>query len=248
MGLFGKKKDGPAKAEAVDTGKKKGKSRERAPEYMPVSLNEQNALEAQFMARVLAETGRRRAMRLLSLSLIANFVLASVCCFLLWWGVIYKRDIYFMATPDGRLQEMVPLTEPYLSTAGVANWVTQAVTETYTLNFNDWKRVLAKVMPFYGRDAWISLNKEIRPMIDQVEHERLYLYAVADEAPKLLAEGIYRDSRYVWRMEFPMTLTHQTSNSTKTFRWTVNVLVGRAVVAEKSDGVEILQFIITPRK
>ena len=193
--------------------------------------------------------GREESARcvFLSVSLVFNVILLCAFLFVFYWGVIYKQNIYFATTSDGRIQELVPLTEPYVSVAGVSNWTAQAITETYSLDFRNYRKSLAKVRPYYDVGAWRELENQIRPLIDSVIKERLIIYAVADEAPKLLAEGMYQDMKYCWKLEFPLTLTHQLANGTQSFKWLVQVLVSRANVAEKPDGLEILQFVIRPR-
>lgn len=244
MGLF-QKKDKTKKPEQ----KKKAPPPKTAKKNdLGITVSEEDGHNCAYMAMVLENTGRKRAMRFLSVSLVFNMILLLAFVFVFWWGVMYKRNIYFATTPDGRIQELVPLSEPYISIAGVSNWTAQAVTETYSLDFRNYKRSLAKVRKYYSVNAWREIDSQIRPLIDSVVKERLILYAVADEAPRLLAEGMYKDMRYCWKLEFPLTLTHQLAQGTQTFRWLVQVLVGRANVAEKPEGLEILQFVIMPRR
>lgn len=185
--------------------------------------------------------------KVLAFSFSLNIVLAVVFVLVCWWAFFIRQDVFFAATPDGRIQKLVPLTEPYVSSAGLMNWVTQAVTETYTLDFINYKKSLSRVHPYYSREAWSQLIEQIRPLVNSVTDKRLLLFAVADEAPRILAEGLYTKDLYAWKVEFPMTLTHQTAEAVQTFRWIVQVTVGRANVAEKPAGVEIIQFIIKPR-
>lgn len=235
---------------------KKGKGKEAKPKppiqdkprETELVVDEKDGHACAYMAMAVERTGRKRAMAMLSVSLIANLILLLGFCMVFYWGVLHRRDIYFATTPDGRIQEIVPLDQPYVSTAGVSNWVAQAVTETYSLDFRNYKKTLAKVRGYYSPDAWRELEQQITPLIESIIKERLILYAVADEAPRLLGEGMFTSTKYAWKLEFPMTLTHQLNDRTETFRWTVQTLVGRVNVAEKVDGVEILQFIIVPRR
>lgn len=252
MGLFKKKNKDKSDDQVTFEKPEKGKQKPAKPiadkaKTVTYNVTEEDGHAAQYMAMIIEQTGRKRAMAFLSMSLIANLILLIACVCVFWWGILYKRDIYFMTTPDGRLQEMIPLTEPYVSQAGISNWVAQAVTETYSLDFRNYRKTLAKAHHFYSRNAWQELNIEIQPLIEQIVAQRLIIYAVADEAPRLLAEGVYQKGKYAWRLEFPMTLTHQLADRTITFKWLVTVLVGRAPIAEKPDGLEILQFIIKPR-
>lgn len=241
----------PAEEKAAKESKgKKGKGKEKpakAEEYQ-VQIPPESAAEISYIAMVAERTTRQRLARMLAMSMLANFILVVVASFTFYWAVLYKKDVYFATTPDGRIQELVPLSEPYISISGVSNWAAQAVCETYSLDFRDWRKTLARVREFYSDAAWKELETQIDPLIESIEKERLVLVAVADEAPRLIHKGLYKKGLYAWKLEFPMTLTHHVLDGTVTFRWNVQVLVGRANVAEKKDGVEILQFVISPRK
>lgn len=230
----------PEKAE------KKKKPLKKKNEPLGLSLTEEDGAKANFMALLLEQTERERISKLLTLSVFANVALGLLVAIVFYWAVIYKKDIYFATTQDGRIQELVPLSEPYVSIAGISNWTAQAITETYSLDFRNWRKSLAKVREYYSDAAWNEVEEEIEPLIRSIEKERLILYAVADEAPRLLHQGLYRKDLYAWKLEFPMTLTHQLADSTVTYNWLVQVLVGRANIAEKPYGVEIMQFKIRP--
>lgn len=229
--------------------KKKKKANEPYREPKPrndieVTVDEEDGHNCAYMSMVLERTGKNRAFKLLSISVIFNAILIIAFIFVFYWGVLYKKNIYFATTPDGRIQELVPLDKPYVSIAGVSNWTAQAITETYSLDFRNYQKTLGKVRPYYSAGAWRELEEQIRPLIESIVKERLIIYAVADEAPKLLAEGMYDNLRYCWKLEFPITLTHQLTETTQTFKWIVQVLVTRANVAEKPEGLEIMQFVI----
>lgn len=199
------------------------------------------------MAMIFERTGKQRALKFLSVSVVFNIIIACAFVFVFYYGVMYKQDIYFATTPDGRIQELPPLNEPYVSVSGVSNWTAQAITETYSLDFRDYPKTLARVKPYYSAGAWKEIYAQIQPLLESIRKERLFTSAVADEAPRLIAEGVYQNMKYCWKLEFPLTITHQTAGGTQTSRWLVQVLVSRANVMEKPEGLEILQFAVRNR-
>ncbi len=250
MKLFGsKKRDTEEDEDVIDAPKpvkgKKGKVKEVIPD--PVPVTEDDVLAVQIAEKRAAHKEARRMQSLLGISLGFNtFFLIVILC-MTYWSVAIKKDVYFAATADGRIQQLVPLDKPYISEAGLMNWVTQAITETYTMDFHNYRKTLSRAQPFYSRGAWKELLKQVEPMVNSVVDNRLMLFAVADEAPRMLAQGLYTKDLYAWKVEFPMSITHQTTEGTQTFHWLVQAVVARANVAEKQSGVEIIQFIIQPR-
>lgn len=241
MGIFSKNREAK-KAELKKPEAKKPPKAKKA--ELNLEIGENDSPTAIFMAYLLEKTGRIRAQKLLSLSVLFNIAFACAFIFVFYYGVMYKQDVYFAATPDGRMQELPPLSEPYVSVNGVSNWTAQAITETYSLDFRNYPKTLARVKDYYSKQAWKEISEQIQPFLESLDNKRLVISAVADEAPRLLAEGVYQNMRYCWKLEFPLTLTFQIAGGTETYRWLVQVLVSRANVMEKPEGLEILQFVV----
>ena len=112
------------------------------------------------------------------------------------------------------------------------------------MDFRNYKKKLASMRPYYSDEAWKKLLVEIEPLVNTIVKERVMLFTVIDEAPRVLARGEYRKGVYSWKLEFPITLTNQMTDHTRTMKWNVQTLISRAQIAEKSDGVEIIQVVI----
>lgn len=263
MSFFKKKDKAPSTTQPVDesanTHKKEGffkkksktnntKKQKVSPQdrTIAIQLDDKNSQEAWMMAHILANTERDRAMKLLKITLTTTMLLSFLLSVVFYWAVFYKKDIYFAAKNDGTLQEIVPNNEEYLSIAGISNWTTRAITETFTLSFHNYKLELSQIQHYYTDDAWIKLDRELRPIINAIVKNRMFVVAVADEAPRIIHKGVM-GKKYAWRLQFPLTLTHQMPETTRTYRWNVDVIVQRANPAEKSDAVEITKFVITSR-
>ena len=116
MGIFSKKNSG-------ETKKPKAPKPAKKPADLELNIGDKDDPTAAYMAMLLERTGRIRAQKILSVSVLFNIIFACAFVFVFYYGVMYKQDVYFAATPDGRIQELPPLSEPYVSVNGGSSWI-----------------------------------------------------------------------------------------------------------------------------
>ena len=74
-------------------------------------------------------------------------------------GVIYKSTQvpapqYFAATPDGRIIQQHPLTDPVLSDAQVLAWVSNVTQALYRMDYVHWQDQLQLVANYFTPAGW----------------------------------------------------------------------------------------------
>jgi hypothetical protein len=238
-----KKKGAPA-------GKDDGPEPQRPPQDdgdRPIEIDEHEAfLASAIMTRAeAAVAGRLREVvgRLAT----ACACLACALAVVFYFGIVRHRDYYFAADEHGNIQPMIPLSEPYVSATGLLGWTVRSICETYSLDFNNYQKVLGAASDSYTPKAWKELQEQIRPMIESVAAKNLVLVAVATEAPRILNEGMVDAVHYGWKVEFPVVIRQYGAERSENYHWLVQVLVTRADVHLKSSGLEIAQFVIRPK-
>lgn len=84
---------------------------------------------------------------------------------------------YFAQTPDLRITEMTPLSEPYITQQGVTNWVLAVVGKTLSLDFSDWRVKLTEVQPEFYENAFAELVRSMKDagIIELVKSKRLVM-------------------------------------------------------------------------
>jgi len=158
------------------------------------------------------------------------------------------QNNYFATTQDGKIIPMAPLDETGVSTAVLLNWSSEAIAETMTFGFNDYRRRLQDSSRFFSPTGWESFTSALKRsrIIEMVEANQQVLTAAAQGAPVLVSEGV-KDGVYTWEVQVPVVLTYQSGARTRTDRLLVTLVIKRSTLLENDKGLAIEQWIATPR-
>lgn len=154
-------------------------------------------------------------------------------------------DRAFAATPDGRVIELSPLSEPVMTAAALRNWTVTAVTESFTLGHHDWRLRLAQVRAYYtdqGYEGFVE-SLETSLFLKELRERRQVSAAVARGAPVIIDANIY-DGRAGWTLEVPVLLSFDVGNRTQSESVLVRVLVLRVPIEERTTGIGIQQLLM----
>ena len=162
-------------------------------------------------------------------------------------NVHQPEDKYFATTVDGRVIPMVELDKPNLSTPALMSWVTQAVTETMTFSFGDYRRRLQESSRHFTKTGWAGFADELAntKILESVEANFQVVTAAPAGAPQILEEKIV-GGRYQWVVQIPLVLSYQSRESTRTGQWMVTLVIVRVPRLESPSGVGVHQWIAVP--
>ena len=179
----------------------------------------------------------------LVLAVVAAAQAAALAGYIHYHATVY---ITVAATPDGRVIEMTPLSEPIMSDAALRNWTVSAVTEAFTLGHHDWRMRLADIRGYFtgeGYDGYLQALEDSL-YLDRIRENLQVAAAVATGAPVITATRLF-DGHAAWSIEFPMLVTFQAGNRINHQRLTARVLVMRVPLSENATGIGIQQLIAT---
>jgi len=136
---------------------------------------------------------------------------------------------------------MVPLSEPSLSQSAIRSWAAQAVTETMTYGFHDYRRRLQESSRHFTPRGWHTFTKALvdAGSIDSIVKNRQIVNATIRSTPTILSEGLMPNGVYRWVIEMPMTLTYEFGRTRKTINSNVRLIVVRVPKLESAIGVGI---------
>lgn len=178
-------------------------------------------------------------------------VLALTLAVLLLGGIIFYlvntqdiKHVYFATTEDGRLVKMLPLTEPNLSTPALMSWTAQAVAQTMTFGFHDYRKRLQESSRFFTRPGWAKFTEALEKsgIMDSVEANKQVVTAAPSSAPTLISEGIV-NGRYEWLVEVPMNITYKAGSQVRADSPTIRLKIVRVPKLESAHGVGIEQWL-----
>ena len=178
---------------------------------------------------------------------LANLVLlcALLCCF---W--LRPEPVYFGMSRDMKLLPMTPLSEPILNEAALKNWVSEAVTMSFNLDYLNWKRQLNEARAHFTRKAFVgfALSLDREGHLPLLRQQRALMHAVIQGTPVLTRSGVVQGT-LVWEFELPLLVSYETSaGRISNNAVTVVAQVQRVPATDYPMGVAISSLVTTRRQ
>ncbi|MHD0644537.1 DotI/IcmL family type IV secretion protein [Pseudomonas aeruginosa] len=174
-------------------------------------------------------------------------------CFIAYAAFTAKSERVYIATDkNGSLLTLIPLGLPNQKSEVVAQWIQNALVDTFSFNFSDMKTQLnqatMKWFTEYGSGEFLREMKDAGYM-DAVEKEELILSLTAEHTPILVNKpgpnpqtGIY-----TWIYQVDSILTFRTRGKEFTKKVRMTVWVERRSMLENVDGLGIAKILMTNR-
>lgn len=185
-------------------------------------------------------------------SLLLNALLAAAlapCAWALAWNALNPpTPEYFATSADGRITPLVPINEPYVPQEALLTWVSQAVTQAYTLDHVHRKEQLSRMRELFTAEGFEGHVKalEAAGLWEAVRERRLVTQVVAVAPPVVTHQGVLA-RRYAWRVEVPIGMSYQGAASVSLpQRNVVEVLVVRMPTNVVPRGYAIHQLVTRP--
>lgn len=204
----------------------------------------EDALTAVVLRNNFYRDGQRKMILVLLVSMIANFVLASMLVYLVTHPPAPK---YFATSINGRITPLFPLNEPNQSDSAVLQWANQAAIAAFTYNFVNYRTELQASSGFFTADGWDQFLTALQQSnnLDAVKAKKLIVSAVATRAPIILQKGIL-NGNYAWRVQMPILVTYQSASEFSQQNNVVTMLITRVSTLNSPRGIGISQFVVGP--
>lgn len=175
------------------------------------------------------------------------FALAAILTSLGAFGadLLRPKQTFFVDPPSGSAREVFPLNEPNVTPSSLVNWVTQAVTSAYTIDFYNYQSNIDNLKQYFTNDGYdnylTALDKS--GTLKKIINEKLIVSAVAINTAVILQEGMMNDV-YSWKIQIPVLLNYQGASTTSTQKTiVVNVLINRVPTDLAPKGIGIAQIV-----
>ncbi|MCX7118038.1 MAG: type IVB secretion system apparatus protein IcmL/DotI [Legionellales bacterium] len=203
-----------------------------------------DALTAVVLRNNFYRDGQRKMILILLVSLIANFVLASMLFYIITHPPAPK---YFATSINGRITPLFALNEPNQSDSAVLQWANQAAIAAFTYNFVNYRSELQASSGFFTAEGWDQFLSALQQSnnLDAIKAKKLIVSAVATRAPIILQKGIL-NGRYAWRVQMPLLVTYQSASEFSQQNNVVTMLITRVSTLNSPRGIGIAQFVVGP--
>jgi intracellular multiplication protein IcmL len=182
---------------------------------------------------------------LLRISLIQTIVIGLMLMAIIGlFATKTTRAIYFATTSDGRIINLVPLEEPYLTNAQVINWAAATAQNVMRLGYHDYRERLQQVSSNFTTTGWDSFNKALKDanFLDAIQARKLVVTLDINAAPEIQSAGV-RNGVYTWYVQFPVTIKFDGDAPPQQIATTLRLQIVRVSTLQNPDGVSIEQWV-----
>ena len=183
----------------------------------------------------------------LIISGVINLILVTLVIIQL---IIEPAPTYYAVTPDLRIMELQPLSEPYIRDDGLRDWASQTLISTFPINFRNWKQQLGSIRSRYDPSSFESLILSMKNngILDLIENKRLICSATIQDPPVIHASGIQKGT-YMWRIKMSILLFYESSEGIIARQnLDVDLLIQRASLLDYPNGINIKQIVMTAKR
>ncbi|MGW6778762.1 type IVB secretion system apparatus protein IcmL/DotI [Brucella pseudogrignonensis] len=185
-------------------------------------------------------------MSLIALTLTAISVVSVIATVVL--ATSRPAPVYFATNSDGGITRLIPLDEPALSPASVANFATEAATRALTYSFSNYRAEFEDMKPYFAIPAgWNSFVDALNRsgQIDLVKKQRLNTTAIAQRAV-ILREGLDAAGSYQWIVQLPLRVTYQSASQITGQNFMVTLTLHRMPTHQYPRGIAVFNFNAAP--
>lgn len=182
---------------------------------------------------------------LLKISVIQAIVIAllivGLSCLLL---TMKTRQVYFATTADGRIINIVPLNEPYRSSAEVVAWASSAAQNVMRFDYRDYRDRLQQVSSIFTPSGWESFSKGLQEgkLIETIEARKAVVTLEINSAPEITFAGV-RNGIYNWDLKFPVTIRYDGTEAPQPTNAILYMRITRVSTLQNPDGISIEQWV-----
>lgn len=183
---------------------------------------------------------------LLRISFIQGIVIAVLIIAIVTLArTMETRQVYFATTSDGRIINIVPLNEPYLSPAQVIAWAASTAQNIMRFGYHDYRERLQQASANFTPTGWNSFNKALKEanFIDAVEARKLVVTMDINGAPEIQKEGPNKDGIYTWFVLFPVTIKFDGTAPPSPIRTNLRLQIQRVSTLQNPNGISIEQWL-----
>ena len=160
---------------------------------------------------------------------------------------IKPHAVYFATTSDGRIINIVPLNEPYLSQAQVIAWTTASAQNVMRFGYYDYRdRLQQSQSNYFTPTGWTSFNQALKEanFIDAIQAHKLVVSMDVNGAPEI-RNTVVHNGVYTWYVQFPVTIRFDGDQPPQPINTTLQLQIVRVSTLQNPDGISIEQWVPT---
>lgn len=155
----------------------------------------------------------------------------------------HTKNYYFATTTTGQLFRLSPLTTPIESDEAVEGFTADAVRNTFTFDYVNFKNQIDKLSENYTSEAFSLVKKDLETkggIASEAIKNKWIVSSMVMASPELLHKGLVPNTNvYGWKMRVPVMITYQSEEQTSSQRYYADVTVVRVDQKNNPHGIAI---------
>jgi intracellular multiplication protein IcmL len=159
-------------------------------------------------------------------------------------ATIKQHPVYFATTTDGRIINIVPLNEPFLTPAQVIAWSAGTAQNVMRFGYYDYRDRLQQVSGNFTATGWDSFNKALKDanFLEAIEARKLVVTLDINGAPEIQS-AMVRNGVYTWYVQIPVTIKFDGDQPPQPIVTTLRLQLVRVSTLQNPDGISIEQWV-----
>lgn len=187
--------------------------------------------------------GYRLMLRISFIQMIAILVLAGGLVALILTSKV--EHVFFATTTDGRIINIVPLNDPYITDGALVAWVADTSKRVLSLSFSDFRQRLQDVAYNFTPNGWETFSKALKEarILELIEERKMVTEMTIEAAPEIIKKGEDKGV-YTWILQMPVVLTFKGEQAPQALKGNLRVQVSRVSTLQHPKGVGFDQFLL----
>ncbi len=197
-------------------------------------------------SRQFYRDGYRKLLRLLVISGSLN-VGQLIISALVIYSALHVKPLIEAVNPSMQVLPVVPLSEPYVSNAGVSSWATQSLENTLDISFSQWQNNLNAASKYYLPSAFRQLIAGLKSsgILQKIVDQRLNTVLTPVSDAYVVKSGrINGIPAWIIKGKFQMTFQGATNDEGDQVMNAV-IIVQRAPILEHPSGLVIRSIVLS---
>ncbi|WP_192484717.1 MULTISPECIES: DotI/IcmL family type IV secretion protein [Cysteiniphilum] len=162
----------------------------------------------------------QKILHLFSISLLINMVV--LCVLLFNHNRTELRYVYVLA--DGQVVQLQSTPTLKLNSDNLVQWVANNAPKLYQLDFLNYKVQMQSMRSLFSDDGWQSYIAAFKPVLTQIQSQKLVAKAVVTGLPMIVATG-YLEGQPSWKVQVPIDLNFQKDNQTQDTQYILTLTI-----------------------
>ncbi len=145
--------------------------------------------------------------------------------------------------------QLVPITLPtaHNTFKNVSAWLKEAITETYSFGFLDYKKKLESVEIYFTPEGYASYLKAVEDsgLVQEIAGKKMEISIITLDEPVMINSGVFQDTEF-WRFRTKVLVSYFAGSTPKKVKYIVEILIKKVPSYVNPKSLSIHEYNMRP--